>query len=131
MLALPTDPLQTTPTDSLQTTPTDPLQTTPTNPLQTTPTTSELQRLIVRHIAPEWQSIGTLLDIEVSVLNIIEADNPRSVERCFHTMFTRWLAGGEGTGEEPRVWRTVLKALKNAGYVTLVGDVEGILFEQN
>ena len=127
----PTNPLQTTPTDPLQTTPTDPVQTRPTDPLQTTPTISELQRLIVRHIAVEWESIGILLDIEVSVLNIIEADNPRSVERCCRTMFTRWLAGGEGTGGEPRVWRTVLKALKNAGYMTLVGDVERILFEQN
>jgi ankyrin repeat protein/GTPase SAR1 family protein len=124
-------PLQTTPTDPLQTTPTDPLQTTPTDPFQTTPSMSELQQLIIRHIALEWQSIGLELDIEVSVLQIIEEDNPRSVERCCRTMFTRWLVCDEGTGGEPRVWRTVLKALKNAGYMTLVGDVERILFEQN
>ena len=93
---------------------------------------SELQQLIIRHIALEWQVIGVQLDIEVRVLNIIEADvYPRSVERCCRTMFTRWLAGDEGTGGEPRVWRTVLKALKNTGYMTLVGDVERILFEQN
>ena len=126
----PTDPLQTTTTHPLKPTPTHPLQTTPTDPLSTTPTISKLERLIIRHIALEWKSIGIQLDIEVSVLNIIEADvYPRSVEQCCRTMFTRWLAGNEGTGEEPRDWRTVLKALKNAGYTTLVGDVERILFE--
>ena len=143
------DPLRTTPTDPLlntsdgslsrpskadsdplPTTSSDPLKTTPTEPLLTTPTINELQRLVIRHIALEWQSIGLELDIEVSVLQIIEEDNPRSVERCCRTMFTRWLACDEGTGGEPRVWRTVLKALKNAEYMTLVGDVERTLFEQ-
>ena len=64
------------------------------------------------------------------MLQIIEEDNPRSVERCCRTMFNRWLAHDEGTGGEPRVWRTVLKALKNVGYRTLVGDAERTLFEQ-
>jgi hypothetical protein len=45
-------------------------------------------------------------------------------------MLTRWLACDEGTGGEPRVWKTVLKALKNAGYKTLAGDVERTLFDQ-
>ena len=144
--------------DSLRTTPTDPLPNTSddrlsrpskadsdplptssdllrtiasgTDPLLTTPTINELQRLIIRHIALEWQVIGLELDIEVSVLQIIEEDNPRSVERCCRTMFTRWLAHDEGTGGEPRVWRTVLEALKNAGYMALVRDVERTLFEQ-
>ena len=107
-------------------------KTTLTDPLSIQPTISELQRCIVRHIAPEWHSVGVQMDIEVSVLSIIEADIcPRSVEKCCCMMFTRWLAHDEGTGGEPRVWRTVLKALRNAGYKILAGDVESTLFEQN
>ena len=107
-------------------------KTTLTDPLSIQPTISELQRRIVRHIAPGWHSVGVQLDIEVSVLSIIESDvYPRSVEKCCCMMFTRWLAHDEGTGGEPRVWRTILKALKNAGYKILAGDVESILFEQN
>ena len=117
--------------DPLPTTFFDPLKTTPTDPLLTTPTINKLQQLLVQDIALDWFSVGLQLDIKVSVLNIIEADvYPRSVERCCRTMFTRWLACDEGTGGEPRVWRTVLKALKNVGYMALVGDVERTLFEQ-
>ena len=127
-----TDRLRNTPTDSFQTTPTDPLQTQPTDPLLTTPTLHQLNRLIIRQIALDWYSVGLHLEIEVLTLQIIEADvHPPSVERCCRTMFTRWLSHDEGTGEAPRLWRTVLKALKNVGYTSLVGDVERTLFEQN
>ena len=101
------------------------------DPLLTTPIISELQRLVVQSIAPDWYTVGIHLEIETSLLDIIQADHPYSVEGCCCTMFTRWLACNGGTGEEPRVWRTVLKALKNAGHMTLVGDVERTLFACN
>ena len=43
------------------------------------------------------------------------------------TMFIVWLSYDEGGA--PRLWNTVLKALKNVGYTSLVGDVERTLFE--
>ena len=93
--------------------------------LQTKPILNEVNKLLIRHIAPDWYSIGLNLDIEVSVLKIIEADiHPPSVEKCCREMFGRWLIHNEGTGGEPRIWRTVLRAVKNAGYQTLVGDIE-------
>ena len=106
--------------------------TTPTDPLLTTPTLHQLNRHIIRQIALNWYSVGLNLDIEVVNLQIIEADTlPPSVERCCRTMFTRWLSHDEGTGGAPRLWRTVLKALKDVGYTSLVGDVERVLFKQN
>ena len=132
------DPLQTTHTDprtttyTLETMPADPSRITPTDPLLTTPTLHQLNQRVIRQIALDWYSVGLHLDIEALTLQIIEADiHPPSVERCCHTMFTRWLSHDEGTGGAPRLWRTVLKALKNVGYNTLVGDVERTLFEQN
>ena len=119
------------PTDPPQTMPTDP-QITPTDPLLTTPTLQQLNRLVIKQIALDWYSVGLHLEIEVANLQIIEADiHPPSVEKCCCTMFTRWLSHDEGTGGAPRFWRTVLKALKNVGYNSLVGDVERTLFEQN
>ena len=105
---------------------------TPTNPLLTTPTLHQLNRLIIRQIALDWYSVGLHLEIEVVNLQIIEEDiYPPSVEKCCRTMFTKWLSHDEGTGGAPRLWRTVLKALKNARYNTVVEDVERELFEQN
>ena len=106
--------------------------TTPTDPFLTTPTVNQLNQIIIRQIALDWYSVGLHLEIEVLTLKIIEADvYPPSVEKCCCTMFTKWLSHDEGTGGAPRRWRTVLKALKDAGYTSLVGDVERVLFEQN
>ena len=105
---------------------------TPTNPLLTTPTLHQLNRLVIRKVALDWYSVGLHLEIEVINLQIIEADvYPPSVEKCCRTMFTRWLSHDEGTGGAPRLWRTVLKALKDAEYNAVVEDVERELFKQS
>ena len=82
---------------------------------------------MIRHIAPDWQIVGAHLGIEMSILRIIEADNPRSVERCCCQMFLRWLSHDTGTGSEPRTWKSVLIALRTVGYYTMVGDIERTL----
>ena len=109
---------------------TDSPPTTPIDPLLIKPTLNMIEQHIIRFIAPDWYSVGLHLEIEVDNLKIIEADiYPPSVEKCCRTMFTRWLSHDEGTGGAPRIWRTVLKALKDVGYNSLVGDVERTLFE--
>ena len=106
--------------------------TTPTNPLLTTPTLHQLNQLVFRQIALDWYSVGLHLEMEVLTLKIIEADvYPPSVEKCCRTMFSKWLSHDEGTGGAPRLWKTVLKALKDVGHIAVVGDVERVLFEQN
>ena len=123
-----TDPLQTTSTVPLRTASNDPLRTASTISLLTTPTLHQLDQFLVRQVALDWYTVGIHLEIEVLTLQIIEADiHPPSVERCCRTMFTKWLSHDKGTGGAPRLWRTVLKALKNVGYTSLVGDVERTL----
>ena len=124
-----TDPLKTTFTEHLKTTPTYPLKTTPTGPLMTTPTLSILNRHVIPHVYLDWQCVGHELEVDLFMMEIIDDDNHHDVEKCCRTMFTRWLSHDEGTGGAPRLWRTVLKALKNVGYTNLVGDVERTLFE--
>ena len=63
-------------------------------------------------------------------MSIVGEYDDDDVDMCCRTMFTRWLSHVEGTGVAPRIWRTVLNALKNAGYISLVGDVERKLFER-
>ena len=125
----PTEPIKTTPTVPDQTTSTEPLKTTPTNPLLTTPTLNELSYHVVPHVRLDWQSVGHHLEVDPSVMKVIDDNYHDDVEKCCRTMFTRWLSHDEGTGRAPRLWRTVLKALKNVGYTSLVGDVERTLFE--
>ena len=118
--AMPTNPLKTTSLDSLQVSPTD--------PLLTTPTLSGLNRHVIPHVCLDWQSVGHHLEVHPSVMKVIDDDYHDDVEKCCRTTFTRWLSHDEGTGGAPRLWRTVLKALKNVGYTSVVGDVEKTLF---
>ena len=100
------------------------------DPLRTTPTLNKINDLIVQRIAVHWYPVGLHLEIEIHTLNIIEADvYPPSVEKCCLTMFNKWLSHEKGTGPAPRLWRTVLKALKEVGYNSVAGDVERTLFE--
>ena len=125
----PTEPLKTTPTEHLKTTPTNPFKTTPTGPLMTTPTLSGLNHQVIPRVCLDWQSVGYQLEVDLFVMEIIDDDYHNDVEKCCRTMFTGWLSHDEGTGGAPRLWRTVLKALKNVGYTSVVGDLERTLFE--
>ena len=84
---------------------------------------------MIPHVHLDWQSVGHHLEVDPSVMKVIDDDYHNDVEKCCRAMFTRWLSHDEGTGGAPRLWRTVLKALKNVGYTSLVGDVERTLFE--
>ena len=100
-----------------------------TEPLLTTPTLNELDAHIIPHIALDWKLIGTNLEIENSTLRTIKAETPHGIDYrgCCRQMFTRWLSCEEGTGSCPRVWKSVLLALKNVGYTSVVGHVERML----
>ena len=86
---------------------------------------------MISHMALDWQSVGHHLEIHPSVMKVMDDNYHDDVEKCCRTMFTRWLSHDKGTGGAPRLWITVLKALKNVGYTSLVGDVERTLHKQN
>ena len=97
----------------------------PDDPILTTPTIEDLTRLVVPMIVgSDWYSIGCQLGMESSILKAIEPDNPLtgSTSTC-GDVFSRWLSGVRGTGESPRIWKTVLIAIKDAGYPSIAEDV--------
>ena len=120
LLTTSTFPVQTTSIEPLKSTPTESLKTTPTDPLLTTPTLNRLNCHVIPHVCLDWQSVGHHLEVHPSVMKVIDDDYHNDVEKCCRTMFTRWLSHDEVTGGAPRLWRTVLKALKNVGYTVPV-----------
>ena len=80
------------------------------------PTLKDLDRHVIPHIAADWSTVAIHLDIEASARDIIQADNPHSVERCCRQMFDKWLRHFQGTGRLPRKWESVSKVLTNAGH---------------
>ena len=64
------------------------------------------------------------LEVESSVLDTIRADNPHSVRQACLTMFSEWLSRGPGTGERPRVWQSVLTAVRETVGERIAAEIE-------
>ena len=95
------------------------------DPLLSTPTLSQLNGRVVRRVAAQWYEVGVSLEVESSVLDTIQADNPHSVRRACCAMFSEWLSRGSGTGEQPRVWQSVLTAVRETVGERIAEEVKG------
>ena len=83
---------------------------------------------MVWRVAVQWYEVGLILEFEAVVLDCIQADNLHSVRQACRDMFNEWLSRGPGTGEQPRVWQSVLEAVAGDVGETVAGDVERSLF---
>ena len=93
-------------------------------PLQATPTLHILDTHVIQHIALDWNKVAENLEIDISILKAIETSYPDNAKHCCYEMFSRWLDHVTGTGDSPRTWKSVLIALRTAGYTHLVGNME-------
>ena len=67
----------------------------------------DLANQVIPTICPMWRDIGLQLNLELSDLNVIEADHPKSVRDCCTIMFDKWLKQ-----DTKASWRTVLSACR-------------------
>ena len=67
---------------------------------------------------------STLLD--KGVLEVIEADNPRSVKGCCKDMFEKWLSTQKNVS-----WNQLIEAIKNIGLLHLGNELEKDLKSEN
>ena len=96
----------------------------PINPLLSTPSLNKLNQLVVCHVAAQWNPLGLSLGVEPGALAIINANHPHDVEGACRDLFLRWLARGPGTGEQPRVWQSVLSAVRETVGETVAREIE-------
>ena len=66
----------------------------------------------------KWKHFGTSLHFDATLLNAIEADNKGSTNFMLD-LVTKWVNKDEGTGDFPRTWETVVKAVKGSGSAQL------------
>ena len=89
-----------------------------------TPTLNELNQLVVWRVAANWHSLGLSLGVEPTVLASVRADHRGDVEGACRDLLCRWLSRGPGTGEQPRVWLSILTAIRETVGETIADEVE-------
>ena len=64
------------------------------------------------------------LGVEPAVMATVEANHRGDVEGACRDLLSRWLSRGPGTGEQPRVWLSVLTAVRETVGETIAEEVE-------
>ena len=62
-----------------------------------------------------WRTFGTLLGVSYPIMDTIHKDNTGKSTDCLLTLLEIWLLEETGTGELPRCWKTVVKAVEQMG----------------
>ena len=96
----------------------------PLSPLLSTPTLNELNQLVVWRIAARWYEVGLSLGVKPTLLGTIKANHPGDVEGACRDLLCRWLSQGTGTGEQPREWLSILKAIKETMGESTAEEIE-------
>ena len=102
--------------------------------MTSTPTPDLLDELVCSQVSPNWTDFGHHLGIEMSLLKRIERDVKQTASdggsdgaiwrRCFNELSAKWLSSEGDTGDLPRIWKSVLTALKKSGFGQLASEME-------
>ena len=80
---------------------------------------------ITQTVAAKWEDVALALHFEGHVLQNIRYDpHIHCIDTACREMFQKWL---DGEGRQPVTWETLLDALVDAGFVTVVEDLHEIL----
>ena len=87
--------------------------------VSSTPDMRDVDELVVKAVAANWQRVALRLGVEGCVSEIVLRKHPNDCEGACRDMLNRWLRGERHTEEEERTWSTLLTALSRAGFVEL------------
>ena len=72
------------------------------------PKVKDIHNHVIWNWAPKWRQLGTQLNIDQHLMDIIEHDHPNDCEICCSKMFSKWL------GSYPTAsWEDIITAVDN------------------
>ena len=75
---------------------------------------SDILRALDRRLDSNWQEFGTFLNVEYCVIKSIEIEEKGKLRSCMLHLVGSWIDYHSGTGDLPRTWETVSKAVRDA-----------------
>ena len=82
--------------------------------LESTPTLAALLEHVVPVVAHEWRAMADFLSVSGEKQRVIEATEQGEVVVICRELLNQWLQHVIGTGDLPRTWHAVLKAVADA-----------------
>ena len=79
------------------------------------PRLTTLLNELTNRVAAKWEEIGTSLQLDSGLLEIIKKDNPGDCRTCLREILKEWMK----QVNPPPSWLAIIKAVKDAGYSPL------------
>ena len=79
---------------------------------------TEVIEALRKEVDAKWRYFGTFLHFKSSLMDAINT-NKKDCTDCMLDLVTKWVNEDEGTGDLPRTWETVVKAVRGSGCAQL------------
>ena len=77
----------------------------------------DLQKIVIPKIMNEWEYVAEALRYELSIIKAIKDKERGDPMKCCREFFKDWLTTKNGAKAGPKVWSTLLNALKEVGQI--------------
>ena len=90
---------------------------------QQKPTLKEVQKYVIRHVAPKWEDLGIELNLDDdgTLIDSIRKERGGDEAKCCLDVLKAWL---QGKGEEPKTWRTLINCLREIEAEEAIRSIE-------
>ena len=75
----------------------------------------DLTKIVIPKIMNEWEDIAYALCFDIATIKAIRERNCEDPKKCCQEFFDDWLMTNNGVEAGPKVWSTLLDALKEVG----------------
>ena len=79
---------------------------------------------VIEYVTFKWKHAATQMYFEGHLINMIKRDSHHQVDSACRDMFIKWL---DGVGRKPITWRTLIKALDEAGLSNVAQELDNII----
>ena len=79
----------------------------------------DLMRIVIPKILSKWEYIAEALHYDIATIHTIIVQNHGDPKKCCQKFFEDWLTTNNGAKAGPKVWSTLLNALKEVDEIAI------------
>ena len=80
----------------------------------------QLNTIVVPNVSVDWEDVAYALQYDIHIVRRITNTHSGDLTKCCKELFKDWLISNHGKG--PRIWQTLLKALKEIEQLAAVTE---------